>query len=660
MNPSDIINDIRKKNQLHIREVISSLVLNGPYNLLSELLLLQNNHIQTLFITSCQFISSFNIVDILRDFDNGALNEVKLETLLSADCMSRWNSFVFKDLDDLGLIHRLPRSPFESRDFIVHRTSPMVFLYFMSEASKFKERELIVWSRWNSKMDIKCANNYYDLLNKERSSIKAWQTLNYRNFAAIKEAGILGRLKFIHFLGLSDVPLEEIELFELMQRAYTLVSLLKMLEFEYCSNEDSLISNQIRKLTDTIVCVLLRIQNSIEHIDSQAFSDLTDFMELSLEEVSSDISIEYASHIVNKVFIETFQYFEDLQVGDWMLGILFALSRDLSLISDENITLFLNKFLSTNPSLDGIIAFLKLVKQHSSFDFIEDFLIEHLKKLPRHLSGLYRRYRKEIGKKIVHLVPLSERVRDTVRNQKNLIFPEFTDIQFPFLNNASAMNPLRCLIEMIQSIGLQKLALKINKHVLEKYFELFLTETSSFFHYRPHEEQDKEDIPIIRLLPIFPTILWEQFGFLISLAFVLNIKLPFSLDFEFFSAIFNVDERALMIAEIGRKIQCHSESSEKVRSLYLYIMNHQRISSHIVRETLMEIYFAIEKIHLEAKKPSRLKRFGELKMLSQKEDPELKFNDSIFLGFKALHNGIRSGINVEDYSVSELYKLIFN
>ena len=89
-------------------------------------------------------------------------------------------------------------------------------------------------------------------------------------------------------------------------------------------------------------------------------------------------------------------------------------------------------------------------------------------------------------------------------------------------------------------------------------------------------------------------------------------------------------------------------------------MNHQRITSHIVRETLMEIYFAIEKIRLEAMKPSRFKRIGELKLLSQKEDADLKFNDSIFLGSKALHNGIRSGINVEDFSVSELYKLSFN
>ena len=113
--------------------------------------------------------------------------------------------------------------------------------------------------------------------------------------------------------------------------------------------------------------------------------------------------------------------------------------------------------------------------------------------------------------------------------------------------------------------------------------------------------------------------------------------------------------------KMTKDIKKHSETSEKVKALYSYALTSSQIAQYNIRESLTEIYLLVEKARLDSKTPARFRRISisSLANILRPINSYTNYDQYLHFGLNSLLYGIRSGINVDEFSVEELYKLIF-
>lgn len=153
-------------------------------------------------------------------------------------------------------------------------------------------------------------------------------------------------------------------------------------------------------------------------------------------------------------------------------------------------------------------------------------------------------------------------------------------------------------------------------------------------------------------MPLFPVELWYQLGHLLTRAVLLRVKLPFIIDFEFFEASLNSDKsKSDVLSEITAIIE---KSTDLLRDLYI-LLNKERYlwTEYTLDSKLKFLYHDLEAVRL----------YGDSQGSESELSPvsvDLMYSESIKQGLNSFANGIRSGMNIADFTTEEAHKLIFH
>lgn len=650
-------------------KLISYLINNGPYNLLAELISFQTIDFKKIATDKCFSMSISNILDIIQVYDNGNLAFDHYKTILSGDCASKWGFSVLNELEQLQLYDRLPYNFLESKDFNVNRMHPNIFLTFLNRAFNSEDREKIVWNLWTSKLGFKESKSFYNHRLWESTNEDLWQTINFINFANIKDENFMGRVFLAKFIGLKDEKLENYGLKELIPRFYTLLSFIKLWEIDHTKavisfngDYDHLNNVMLKNSVREIVNLLVNIHNRIRTLDRTSFIRLEDLLTLTLVN-NENTRLENENENVNEFFKNFIKDSENVKIGDWLIGIFCILNDKIDSISDENLLLFMRTFFNLRPSIDSVIFIFKLLKEKRIDENSIDYLFyKFLKDKPSYYIEFYKSNSHIMPKNLVRLVPLNIRCIKNLKNRYGI--PRI--LEFNSLINPNENN-LQKFMEMVHVIGWTKLNINIVllykifdfgdddfegisiEKVIKIYFELFL-EQEEFYEILNYDEFSR---PIIRILPVFPSDLWNQFAHLLTRAVLFKVEVPFMIDFEFFSELFEQDYLSTFLIEFSERIE--ESADDNLKEIYEFLNENVNLTPINLKDNLKELYSK-----LLSYRQSRSEYESEIKFYNNNIDSKLGITVILLSnGFKSFIKGLKNGFNLDDFSIEEVYKLIF-
>lgn len=655
-----------------VTSLIGHLRSYGPHHLLAELLNLETIDFKTAANSKCTYMTLSEIVDIIQEYDEGSLTFDQYKAILSADCASKWSHNVLNELAQLKLYDRLPSNFLESREFNANRMHSDIFIEILSRAFTSKNREMIIWNQWTSTISFKDAKHFYCNRLWESKSKSLWQTINFRNFDNIQDKDIIERMLLARFIGLKGENLESFSLKELISRFYTLLSFIKLWDIDYSKVVLPSISDggymKIRNIKNSvreIIELIARIQTRIQELDGITHMRLEGLLIFTL---NANEDKEPDEGKVNEFLINFVRDSENIEIGDWLLGIFCILNDVLDLISYENMKKFLSLFFSLRPSIDSIIFTFKLLREKWRLrDKIDHLFYKFLKDKPNHVIEFYKSNGHLIPKKLVRLIPLSLRC---IRNLKNR-YGTHDILEFNLLVDPN-VNSIDKLMEMIEVIGWNNITIytfvfyKIFEfddneydqisieNIIKYYFELFL-EQSEFYEILNY---DKSSRPIIRILPLFPPELWHQLAHLLTRAILFNLEIPFTIDFEFFREMSGEQEKSLFLIEMAENLEL--EADDKLKEFYRFLNDNIELTATNLEQKLKEFTL-------------KLKMYRGYKSSRSSDTSNTSFNTDIASfsnsghtitllthGFKSFIKGLRNGFNLDDFSIEQVYQLIFH
>lgn len=670
---------IKQNKKSETERLIEHLIMYGPHNLLAELLNLQTLDYKTITYSKCLDMTSSTVLDIIEEYEEGLLNFDQFKTVLSADCAARWTSDLMNDLTKLRLIPRIPVNFLESKDLNANRMYPETFLNYLNQAWNSEDREKIIWNRWTSKLGFTQAEKLYNNQLWDSSvsgfSPHLWQSINFRNFAQIRESDIMVRIFLANFVGLKMKNLISRSLEELIQRFYVLISFIKITEIDYANcvalNNDSMAKEFLKRLVSDLVKLVLRIHKRIRELDENSYLRMKSILDFTLT-----TSKESVCEQVNRYFVEFMKDSENVQLGDWLLGIICILSDEIELISFENINKFLIRFFSLRPSSDSVVFVYKFLRRNWRCPVhIEYIFHKLLKDKPKYLIEFYKTSRQNMPQKLKFLVPLRLRFIENLKNRVASIPGGIKVLEFDLLIDPSATF-LNRFMEMVTVIAWHKLSINnpaIYKtseddfetisvqEILTNYFELFLGQRE---FYEIIEEKINSR-PIIRILPVFPSELWHQFGHLLNRAVLLNVRIPFILDFEFFRGLF--EDKNDIITEMATKIK--SSADKDLGELYGFLTENVTLTPINLTEKLSEFSSKLEELRqsktrnsVDSAEADRSVYYQNINSVDTTTIPFSEITHVLELlkyGFNSFQEGFKTGFNIEDFTPEDAHKIIF-
>lgn len=688
-----------------VDDLMEHLIVEGPHNLLAELLDFQSVDFRKIAHGKCMYMTTSTILDIIEEYERGELTSEQYKTVLSADCAAKWTTDLFGELTRLKLLKRIPVNFYESKELNVNRMYPEIALAFLNLAFKgLENRHKIIWNRWSNRVGYVNAKGIFhsQLWNCTISGFSPhlWQSISFRNFASIRESDMMGRIFLVNLIGLKGQKLKHYnQPLELVQRFYTLLSFIKLSEIDYSNafvsgNGDPLTREFLKRVTKDTVILGVKLQERIKELDEETsirLGKLFEFILIPFDEKESN------KQVLNGFFLDFLtRDSENVQLGDWLLSILCILSDDIDQITPENIYKFLMKFISLLPSLDSIVFALKFLKEKwMSPVIIEHFFYKLLKDKPKYLIEFYRTNSSVMPRKLIPLIPLRMRV---ITNLKNRIIPfpgGKAVLEFNFLADPKASN-MKKFLEMVKVISWNKLGINnpaiyktsfvggddesfemipVGK-IVQIYLELFLTQ-EEFYEISRRDERSR---PILRILPVFPVQLWHQLAHVLTRAVLLKIEIPFVIDLEFFRGCIKKENSVPVLIEMNAKIE--TSVDDKLREFYGFLTENIKLTPLNLKSKLEEFYAKFKKLKIK-RKFYRRSRHSILRSVRSVDSFELH-NPSITtlaarrhsidlpitfgnthayemlsFGFDSFLTGLKPGFNLDDFSVEEAHKLIF-
>ena len=214
--------------------------------------------------------------------------------------------------------------------------------------------------------------------------------------------------------------------------------------------------------------------------------------------------------------------------------------------------------------------------------------------------------------------------------------------------------------------------------VIGRYQTILLLKQELFYEIQGHDSIDGR--PIIRILPVFPVEMWHQIGHLMNRAVLLNIKIAFILEKNFFKSILEPDME--LISQMALKIEL--EPDQNLKSIYTSLKADSYLYPSNIYAKLMKLCSKIERLRLPKnprgflstrsfelpstlfsstldQSPKILLRRHSIEDLSQLATTSqlVPAYELLRKGLKSFEKGLSSGMNVRDFTVEELYKIIF-
>lgn len=683
-------NILKMSKKIGSEQLIRYLIRNGPYDLLGELLNLRSVDFKSIGVKKCSLITSTIILEIINEYSIGKISDEHYKGILSSDCIGNLSKKVLNELLYIDVVKFLPINLLELKNFDIKAIDYTEdFMMILKDAWTSETREKIIWTRWTSRFDIYQGELIFKhiLWNEEKN---LWQSINFRNFEELETRELNINLQLINFIGLKYRPLARINLDELIQRCYTLLSFIKVTEVRYQNHLSSFSPSSVGKtsissyqqmqlkIISANIGIFSRIKNRIKEISEIEADNLKNLLDFCFSEpaMTKEGEIEKVNNFVSK-FLESSK---TIVIGDWLVGIVYILSDHIKLITFETIKELIEEFFSRNPSIDCIeFIFKVLLGKWNDPIKIDQLFYDQIKDKPNYLIELYKNDRKLLSQKFIQLIPLRLRVIENLRN-RFYTFPNIRGLEINLLKYP-IVSSLRKMMEMVEVFGWKKINInqpvevkdvdgtskefRIDK-ILKLYFEFFM-EQELFYDVKGI---DRDGRPIIRLLPIFPVEMWEQFGHLINRANLLNIKIPFILDYEFFNNIFVQDARFLEEMSVEVELQLDLRSKD----IYKWVQMNSDLNNENLEHKLIELCSKIEerseKICLSSKtfepggspsrKITRCRSHTELSEFSKMASEGMATNVDLFrIGLESFEKGLRVGMNLEDFSIEEAYNLIF-
>lgn len=653
----------RKAEWIEVEVLIEHLILSGPYSVLGGLIGLETSiDFRKIVVEKCCFMRKEIILNIFEEFNNGEMSEEQFRNVLSADCIAKWHTKVFRDLSDLEMIKMLPVNPLESKDFPANRMPEKDFMKLLESAWNSEKRESIIWNRWTSTI---MPGQYPAIFNDPLwRTTTLWQSVNFRNFLTIKETQTVPRRNLIHFIGLkAEMNLESFSIEELIHRCYTLISFVKLGEIEAgkVSETDHLSKGISQAIVAEIVKLFARINSRIREIDEQTAERVYNLFDY----IVSEPSIQQQTD-PNDFFVNFLDDSSSIEFGDRLLEIICILIKQIDLIKPDNLVQFLAEFFKRKPSIDSVVFLLRFFKENIKFsnEEISSAWREHLTANPKYLIEIYKSptAKKYLPSGLFHVIPLKKRYYQNLKN-RFIYFQRRPGATFELeLPNNRLINDLAKFLEFVamfawynvninQLIIIKDIKMMYRtvtfEPVLDLYFRLFMKQ-KQFYSVKSTEGSR----PVIRILPLFPVELWYQLGHLITRAVLLRMKLPFIIDFEFFEAALNPDEsRSGVVSEITAIVE---KSTDFLRDLYIELNNERYLwTEYTLDSKLKFLYHDLESVRL----------YGNSQRSESEPSPEtedLMYSESIKQGLNSFANGLRSGMNIADFTIEEAHKLIFH
>lgn len=678
---------LKTTRKAQAESLVVHLSKHGPFDLLAEFLKLESFDFRTFAVSNCYQMKTLQILKIIKDFEVGNLTFEQFKLILSAECLSKWTKRVWEELIECGAFNRLPTNPLEAYNFNVQNLPAEDFLNVLKVAWNSPDREKMYWNGWTSTASLTQIDKIFgNPMWKEQQFL--WQSINFRNFLLITESKLMLRFNLMKFIGSID-SIEAQNLDELVQRSYTLLSFVKVAEMDYqncvirsgnSEEPDALLKGILVRIVSANMGLFVKLKNRIKELDEAAAQKLTSIFDFCMLEPAQQ---EGQVDKVNEIFKDFLSYTETIQIGDWMIGIFCILSDHVKLLSIENVSKFLEKFFAKRPSIYSVSIVFKFLKgKWPNKARADEILSEHLRDKPVYLIHLYRNHRNLLSNEFVYSLPIRLRF---IENLKNRLLP-FTASSKRFLEFKMLRNPilssLRRIVSMILTIGWTKININHGvivlraddsvefcsiENIIREYFSLFL-EQQLFYEIVEYDQMD--DRPIIRILPVFPVEMWHQIAHLMTRALLLNIRIPFILDSEFFKSIFDLD--LTLLSKMSSRIDLFTNN--QVKDLYSFIRQDIDLNPLILPEKLMELCFKIEELKI-SKNPRGLVSTRSFEFVSTEQPKLLRIHssgvlpesnrqfvstyDMISVGMKSFYKGLNFGFNIGDFTIEEAHKILF-
>lgn len=661
LNSLELYNSVSLRTQGGVNDqLIMHLVLNGPFSILAGLISLETSiNFRSIVAKQCFWMTSETVLSIFKEFHRGELTDKQFNDVLSADCISKWRSIVFQDLSKLGMLRMLPVNPLESKHFLPNRVSVNDLMEMIESAwSSPVQRKRMIWNRWTSSLTTK----QFAIVARHPlwKRTAAWQIITFRNYLTIKESDVMLKTNLVYLVGLeheSESSLQSFSIGELIQRSYTLISFVKLAEIDHkktSSASDHLSVAIFQSIISEIVKNFLRINKRIKEIDVDTSTRLFRLFGQVIEEIKQN------QQDPNEIFRNFLRDLKGVELGDWLIEIFCILFNQIRSINEENLTIFMKEFFARNPSIDSIRFLLRLFEENSIH--VGNFLLkEYMEKRTKDLKLIYKSAsRVLLPPDLIHSIPLKARIYQNLKN-RNVEFRRLPSSSFK-LDKLKVENELEMFLEMVGIFAwnhfnlnllivyrdVDSLRKLIGFHsLLEIYFKTFLK--LELFHYKTGsaESRSQSHRPIIRILPVFPVALWYQLGHLMSRAILLRIEIPFIIDFDFFKEAFNPDGSSESVVFLEMQ-KIFEESTDLMKGLFdkLEKTREDWDDSNIIKK-LKSLFHELETI-----KHSSTDTIDTITETTN-------CRESIKQGFKSFANGLRSGMNFDDFTIDEAYSIIF-
>ena len=649
-----------RKAQWIDEELIGLLSMKGPYSLLGSLIGLETSaDFRSTAVTKCVSMSSETVLNVFKEFEDGEMTEDQFKNVLSADCVSKWLPSVFKDLSELGMIKMLPVNPLENKNLQVYRMPENDLMELLDLGFNSADREKIIWNRWTNSYK---PSQYPNIINHPiwtRSFV--WQTINFRNYFFIKESDITQRTLLIEFIGLNHQARHQIvTIEELIQRAYILISFVKLTEIEFKSTKSSnyLQKGLFKSFVSEIMKYFVKLNVKIKNIDDSSAARIGKLLDYVIAEPTGR-----KEQNPNEFFINFLNDSKGIEFGDLLLNIFCILFDQIEFITIENLKSFLKEFFERRPSIDSVIFVLRLFKDNLKEwkDQANSLLFEYLHDNMKYVMAIYKSSKLLLPNEIIQLVPLKIRYYENLKN-RNVLFRRRPCASFELQTLGNQfVNDLGKFLEIVSMfawyhVNLNQLIFYKDfsnefktfnlQFILQLYFRLFLKQRFLYELIGLHGTR-----PIIRILPLFPVELWYQLGHLLTRAILLKIPIPFIIDFEFFKAAFDPSQSESAIVSIQTVVE---KSTGLLRELYTQMDADRRDwNNEKLKSKLDDLYQDLEGLRLFSESASRGCEFKTA------EHPNLNARELIKHGLTTFAKGIKSGMNFDDFTIEETYNLIF-